>query len=60
MSSYLYQQQCTHMWVSESQGVPEGCVVRKSRGHYLACPPTLVDSTFAKAMNHLNVQVRTD
>lgn len=58
MVNYLYQQQCSHLWVSDGSGEIEGVLLRKSRGQYLACPPPLGDSPFAIACAALNVQVR--
>lgn len=58
MVNYLYQQQCSQLWVSDGSGEIEGVLLRKSRGHYMACPPQLVHSPFAQACCALNVQVR--
>jgi hypothetical protein len=57
MVNYLYQQQCSHLWVSDGSGGLEGVLLRKARGSYMACPPQLVQSAFAIACNALNVQV---
>lgn len=57
MVNYLYQQQCSHLWVSDGSGEIEGVLLRKSRGQYMACPPQLVHSPFAMACAALNVQV---
>lgn len=57
MVNYLYQQQCTHLWVAEDHADVEGCLVRKSRGEYAACPPPLITSSFATAMEELDVKV---
>ena len=57
MVNYLYQQQCSHLWVSDGSGELEGVLLRKQRGHYMACPPQLAQSPFAVACNALNVQV---
>ncbi|EXJ79453.1 hypothetical protein A1O3_08955 [Capronia epimyces CBS 606.96] len=57
MVNHLYQQQCSHLWVSDGCGQCEGVLVRKSRGHYLACPQELLDSHFAQVCAQLNVQV---
>lgn len=56
MVNYLYQQQCTRLWVAEGQAQMEGCLVRKSRGEYVACPPPLITSQFANAMEELDVK----
>lgn len=58
MVNYLYQQQCSHLWVSDGTGEVEGVLLRKSRGQYMACPPNLGTSPFAFACAALNVQVR--
>lgn len=57
MVNYLYQQQCSHLWVSDGSGEIEGVLLRKSRGQYMACPPSLGNSPFAMACAALNVQV---
>jgi hypothetical protein len=59
MVNYLYQQQCSHLWVSDGSGEIEGVVLRKTRGQYMACPPQLGSSPFGAACAALNVQVRT-
>ncbi|KAI6089610.1 glycosyl transferase family group 2-domain-containing protein [Hypoxylon rubiginosum] len=56
MVNYLYQQQCSHLWVSDGSGDVEGVLLRKNRGTYLACPPSLADSLLAIALTALNVQ----
>lgn len=57
MVNYLYQQQCSQLWVSDGSGEVEGVLLRKARGHYMACPPELGDSALAVACAALNVQV---
>lgn len=59
MVNYLYQQQCSQLWVSDGSGDVEGVLLRKSRGHYMACPPQLGSTPFAMACAALNVQVGT-
>lgn len=59
MVNYLFQQQCSSLWVGDGSGQVEGVMLRKSRGHYLSCPPQLVDSPFGQACAALNVQVST-
>ncbi|UNI13811.1 hypothetical protein JDV02_000516 [Purpureocillium takamizusanense] len=56
MVNYLYQQQCSQLWVSDGSGEIEGVLLRKSRGHYMACPPQLGNSPFAMACSAMNVQ----
>ena len=58
MVNYLYQQQCSQLWVGDNSGEIEGVLLRKSRGQYMACPPQLGQSPFAIACTALNVQVR--
>jgi hypothetical protein len=58
MVNYLFQQQCSALWVGDGSGLVEGVVLRKSRGNYLACPPQLAESPFAEACSALNIQVR--
>jgi hypothetical protein len=55
--NYLYQQQCSRLWVSDGSGEVEGILLRKARNQYLACPPALAGSVFAMACAELNVQV---
>lgn len=59
MVNYLYQQQCSQLWVSDGSGEVEGVLLRKAKGTYMACPPPLGNSPFARAAAALNVQVRT-
>ncbi|CAG9940467.1 unnamed protein product [Clonostachys rosea f. rosea IK726] len=56
MVNYLYQQQCSQLWVSDGSGEIEGVLLRKTRGHYMACPPQLAGTPFAMACAALNVQ----
>ncbi|KAK4186324.1 putative glycosyltransferase [Podospora australis] len=56
MVNYLYQQQCSYLWVSDGSGEIEGVLLRKARGQYMACPPQLGNSPFAMACAALNVQ----
>lgn len=56
MVNYLYQQQCTNLWVAEGAGVTEGCILRKDQGEYTACPQTLLDSQLFESLKSLNVQ----
>lgn len=58
MVNYLYQQQCSHLWVSDQSGHLEGVLLRKNRGNYMACPPDLAGSEFLRACSVLNVHVR--
>ncbi|KAL2069191.1 hypothetical protein VTL71DRAFT_15529 [Oculimacula yallundae] len=56
MVNYLYQQQCSHLWVSDGSGEIEGVLLRKSKNTYMACPPQLGNSAFASSCAALNVQ----
>ncbi|RDL36555.1 Nucleotide-diphospho-sugar transferase [Venustampulla echinocandica] len=56
MVNYLYQQQCSHLWVSDGSGEVEGVLLRKAKNTYMACPPQLGSSPFAAACAALNVQ----
>ncbi|KAI9887885.1 MAG: hypothetical protein M1823_000273 [Watsoniomyces obsoletus] len=57
MVNFLYQQQCSRMWIGDQSGQLEGVVLRKARGSYLACPPDLLHSEFQRACVSLNLQV---
>ncbi|KAH0541792.1 hypothetical protein FGG08_003747 [Glutinoglossum americanum] len=57
MVNYLYQQQCSHLWVSDGSGEMEGVILRKAKSSYMTAPPQLVRSAFAAACEALNVQV---
>lgn len=62
MVNYLHQQQCSNLWINlnaapgESSG-DEGVLLRKSKGHYIACPVSLNNSLFTEACVALNVHV---
>ncbi|RKF61048.1 putative nucleotide-diphospho-sugar transferase [Erysiphe neolycopersici] len=56
MVNYLYQQQCSHLWVHDLSGDSEGVLLRKSKNTYMAYPPQLASSALAKACKTLNVQ----
>lgn len=55
MVNYLFQQQCSIMWIGSGSGETEGVLVRKSKASYLACPPDLIHSQFALGIMALNV-----
>jgi len=57
MVNYLFQQQCSALWVGDGSGQLEGVMLRKAKGFYMSCPPQLVDSPFGLACAALNVQV---
>jgi hypothetical protein len=60
MVNFLYQQQCSNLWINDQSGQLEGVVLRKARGSYLACPPDLLQSEFYRACLALNVQVSSN
>jgi len=55
MVNYLFQQQCSIMWIGDGSGETEGILLRKSKASYLACPPDLIHSTFAAGIMTLNL-----
>ncbi|KAK4550771.1 hypothetical protein LTR36_000350 [Oleoguttula mirabilis] len=55
MVNYLFQQQCSIMWIGDGSGQTEGILIRKFKASYLACPPDLVHSQFAIGIMALNV-----
>ncbi|KAK5115023.1 hypothetical protein LTR62_001720 [Meristemomyces frigidus] len=55
MVNYLFQQQCARMWCGDGSGDTEGVLIRKSRSSYLACPPDLIQSSFAAGVMALNL-----
>ena len=57
MCNFLYQQQCSKLWITDGSGQMEGVMVKKARNEYVACPPTLAQSDFAACIAHLNVPV---
>ncbi|KAF1991362.1 hypothetical protein K402DRAFT_322851 [Aulographum hederae CBS 113979] len=57
MVNYLFQQQCSALWVGDGSGQVEGVLLKKSRGYYMSCPPQLVDSPFGQAVTTMNCQV---
>lgn len=57
MVNYLFQQQCSALWVGDGSGQVEGVLLRKAKGFYMSCPPQLVESPFGQACATLNVQV---
>lgn len=54
MVNYLFQQQCSIMWIGDGSGETEGILMRKQRANYLACPPDLIHSPFAAGIMALN------
>jgi hypothetical protein len=57
MVNFLFQQQCSSLWIGDDSGELEGVLLRKSMGVYLSCPPQLVETLFGRACLALNVQV---
>ncbi|KAI1463737.1 glycosyl transferase family group 2-domain-containing protein [Daldinia caldariorum] len=56
MVNWLYQQQCSRLWVSEGSGDYEGVLLRRNFGSYLSCPSPLKGSKLAKACSAINVE----
>jgi hypothetical protein len=58
MVNYLFQQQCSMLWLDhENPSACEGVILRRSKGTYITCPPDLVNSPLASACFDLNLQV---
>ena len=58
MVNYLFQQQCSHLWLDhDNPSEFEGIIMRKAKGTYLTCPPNLVHSSLTNACFDLNLQV---
>ncbi|KAH7122380.1 glycosyl transferase family group 2-domain-containing protein [Dendryphion nanum] len=57
MVNYIFQQQCGKLWLTDTSGELEGVILRKSRGHYVSCPPALAESAFGYYCSLLNIQV---
>lgn len=57
MVNFLFQKQCSSLWIGDGGGVMEGVMLRKSKGVYLSCPAQLADTTFGRACIAMNVQV---
>lgn len=53
--NHLFQQLCMARWIGDGAGEREGVLVRKTKGHYLACPANLVASALADGCIALNV-----
>ena len=45
------------LWLNDASGDIEGVLLRKSRGIYTTCPPTLAESALAEYCSRLNLQV---
>jgi len=57
MVNFLFQQQCSSLWIGDGGGELEGVLLRKGKGHYLSCPPQLIEAPFGLGCAALNVQV---
>ncbi|KAF2836849.1 hypothetical protein M501DRAFT_987112 [Patellaria atrata CBS 101060] len=57
MVNYLYQQQCSQLWVSDGSGELEGVLLREKKGKYIACPPQLTETRFGAACSKMDVNV---
>jgi hypothetical protein len=56
MANFLFQQQCTKLWIGDASGELEGILLRKSKGNYITCPPSLVQSSLGFYCSQLNFQ----
>jgi predicted nucleotide-binding protein (sugar kinase/HSP70/actin superfamily) len=57
MVNYLFQQQCSSLWIGNGNGTLEGVILRKRKQNYISCPQQLIESPFGLACTALNVQV---
>ena len=57
MCNFLYQQQCSKLWIADGSGQMEGIMVKKGRNEYISCPPALAQSEFAACVAALNAPV---
>jgi hypothetical protein len=57
MVNFLFQRQCSSLWIGDGCGELEGVMLRKTKGVYLSCPPQLIETVFGQACLALNVQV---
>ncbi|KAI8958319.1 glycosyl transferase family group 2-domain-containing protein [Daldinia sp. FL1419] len=56
MINYLYQQQCSRLWIGAGAGITEGVLLRRYRGLYMVCPTSLVESVLERACLALDIQ----
>lgn len=55
--AYLYQQQCSNAWISDTKSDTEGALMRTSWDNYVTCPEALAQTPLTKACAILNVHV---
>jgi hypothetical protein len=55
--AYIYQQQCSRLWISDMQSLEEGAFMRETWNDFITCPPLLSLSPLAKALADLNAEV---
>lgn len=55
MVNYLFQQQCSTMWIGYDASDNEGVMVRRTMGDYVACPPNIMESVFARGVRQLSL-----
>lgn len=56
--SYLFQRQCTSMWIQDVAGTNEGVMLKNARNDFLTMPLTLKGSLLQQAVSALNTKVR--
>ncbi|KAI0015093.1 glycosyl transferase family group 2-domain-containing protein [Xylariomycetidae sp. FL0641] len=54
-ASYIYQQQCSHSWLSSEPGAMEGVIIRKDGKEYSTCPPELAATMFPIACDAMHI-----
>lgn len=55
--NHIWHKQNALAWISNHSGECEGVIIRKSRDEYLCRPAALANSTFARAVADMNLQV---
>ncbi|KAF2170004.1 hypothetical protein M409DRAFT_64391 [Zasmidium cellare ATCC 36951] len=54
--SYLFQRQCTSMWIQDVAGTTEGVILKRTNNDFLALPISLKGTMFQKAVMSLNTK----
>ncbi|GIZ37748.1 hypothetical protein CKM354_000118400 [Cercospora kikuchii] len=54
--SYLFQRQCTSMWIQDVAGTNEGVMLKNARNDFLTMPLTLKGSLLQQAVSALNTK----
>ncbi|KAF2636439.1 putative glycosyltransferase family 2 protein [Massarina eburnea CBS 473.64] len=57
MVNHLFLQQCKKLWIADVSGEIEGVILRKTKGTYLTCPPSLIQSPLAYYCSVMNFNV---